>query len=54
MDRIIVWIDAAFPGEVEQILAGEVHNDESNDESEGEEFSDSDEDFLWRELSLLY
>ena len=47
-------MDAAFPEEVEQILAGEVNYDESNDESEGEELSDSDEDFLWRERSLLY
>lgn len=46
MDGKIVWMDAAFPEEVEQLLACEDDNGESSDESEDEEFSDSDEDFL--------
>ena len=44
--RKIICIDAAFPTEVEQILAGEESNHGSSDESKDEEFSDSDEDFL--------
>eukprot|EP00795_Rhopilema_esculentum_P011976 gene11976-2559_t len=36
-DGKIVWINAAFPEEVEQIFAGEESNDESSDESEDEE-----------------
>eukprot|EP00795_Rhopilema_esculentum_P010081 gene10081-18731_t len=36
-----VWIDAAFPEEVEQILAGEESNIESSDESKDEEFINS-------------
>eukprot|EP00795_Rhopilema_esculentum_P002946 gene2946-1193_t len=35
-DGKIVWIDAAFPEEVEQILAGEESNNESSDKSEDE------------------
>ena len=45
-DGKIIWIDAAYPTEVEQILAGEESNHGSSDESKDEEISDSDEDFL--------
>eukprot|EP00794_Sanderia_malayensis_P011489 gene11489-biopygen9165 len=45
-DGKIVWVDAAFPEEVEQILVGVESNDESSDDGEDEECSDSDEDFL--------
>ena len=45
-DGKIVWIDAAFPEEIEQFFSGEESNDDSSDEGEDEEFSDSDEDFL--------
>ena len=45
-DGKVIWIDAAFPEEIEQIFSGEESNDDISDEGEGEEFSDSDEDFL--------
>ena len=47
-------MDAAFPEEVQQVFAGEDGNDESSDESEDEEFSDSDEDFLWNAGTILF
>eukprot|EP00794_Sanderia_malayensis_P001898 gene1898-2155_t len=45
-DRKIVWVDAAFPEEVEQILAGVENNDESSIDGEDKECSDSDKDSL--------
>ena len=47
-------MDAAFPEEVGHILADEDDIDESSNESEGDEFSDSDEDFLWNAGTILF
>eukprot|EP00795_Rhopilema_esculentum_P010082 gene10082-18732_t len=43
-----VWIDAAFPEEVEQFLAGEENNIESSDESKDEEFINSNTLLNWK------